>query len=175
MDYAYNSTKFRTFYGDITELCVDGIAVPSSPMLRMDGGIACKIKEKGGNLIEDEAVSHGIAEPGTVVVTSGGKLLAKNVFHCVLLDENRQASPDNLRRCMVNCCKEAHFRGLEKLAFPALGSAFPGLSPRISTQIIVAETKDFVAGEKCFEEIVFAVCDPAPYRYFNRAMKSQFR
>ena len=173
MDYVCNSTAFIPVYGDITEQDVDALAVASSPSLCMGAGIALKIRDHGGTVIEDEAKQQGPCAIGDVIVTSCGSLQAKAVFHCVLVDENGVSRPEALHTCMKKTLQEAYSRGYRSLALPALGSAFPGLSPKISTEIIVEETRAAVLSGMAFERMLFVVCDPAPYRYYKKALKDQ--
>jgi len=175
MDYVYDNTRFVALYGDITELDVDAMVVASPPSLAMDGGIALKIKTKGGQAIEDEARAGGEGEQGDVVATGCGSLDAKNIFHCVLLDKEKNASEDALRTCVRTTLQLASDMGHKKIAFPALGSAFPGLSPKASTSLIVSETKAAVESGMQFDEFDFIVCDPAPYRYYKKALKTAFK
>jgi len=175
MDYKCNDTKFKAMFGDITELDVDVMAVASSPNLLMNGGIALKIKEKGGKEIEDEAVSKGKGKPGQVIITDCGCLPAKKIFHCVLLNEENVANPSTLKKCVKYTLDKAVEEGYKKIAFPALGSAFKGLSPKLSTDIIVAECKKAAMESDSFDEFIFVVCDQTPYRYYKKALKSQLK
>jgi O-acetyl-ADP-ribose deacetylase (regulator of RNase III) len=175
MAYQCNNTTFVSEYGDITDLDVDAMVVASCPTLSMDAGIALKIKDKGGQSIEAEAVECAPCETGSVVETSCGNLSAKAVYHCVILNDEKKADADTLRQCVRKTLQMAHERGYKRLAFPALGSAFPGLSPKLSTEIIVEESVQAVESGMDFESLTFIVCDSTPYRYYKKALKSQFK
>ncbi|HOP09430.1 MAG TPA: macro domain-containing protein [Candidatus Methanofastidiosa archaeon] len=175
MDLKCNGTKFTALFGDITELDADVFTLASSPDLLMNGGIALKIKDKGGQEIEDEAVGKGKGEPGQVIITDCGCLPAKKVYHCVLLNDEKVADPEDLRKCVRFTLERASEEGYKKIAFPALGSAFKGLSPKLSTDIIVSECKRAAEENMGFEEFIFVVCDQTPYRYYKKALKSQLK
>jgi len=170
-----NGTKFTALFGDITELDVDLLTLASSPDLLMSGGIALKIKDKGGQEIEDQAISCGKGDPGEVVITDCGCLKAKKVYHCVLLNDEKVADPEDLKKCVRFTLDKAKEEGYKKIAFPALGSAFKGLSPKLSTEIIVSECKKAAEEGNDFEEFIFVVCDQSPYRYYKKALKSQLK
>lgn len=175
MKYVLNDTKFIALYGEITEISVDAIAVPAYPCLRMDAGITGKIRATAGPQVEVEAMQQAPATLGSAVITEGGALPVKNIFHCVMLDDKKNADPDALRCSVRDVLEKATAKGLKKIAFPAIGASFPGLMPKTSTKIIVAEAKRAVDEGMSFSEIVFVVCDPAPYTYFKRALKECFQ
>lgn len=175
MAYQCNNTTFVSEYGDITELEVDAMVVASCPTLSMDAGIALKIKDKGGQSIEAQAVECAPSQAGSVIETSCGSLQAKSVYHCVILNDEKKADGDTLRQCVRKTLEMAHQRGYKRLAFPALGSAFPGLSPKLSTEIIVEESRNAVESGMDFDQLTFIVCDSTPYRYYKKALKSQFK
>jgi len=174
MDYKCNGTTFTSLYGDITDLDVDAIAVASSPSLCMNAGIALKVKDKAGKSIEDEALNHAPSVPGAVIITSCGDLKAEHLLHCVILDDEKKASPEVLRQCVRTAFEISRGMGLKSIALPALGSAFPGLSPKVSTDIIVDEAKKAALDGMDFVNISFVVCDPTPYRYYKKALKHHF-
>jgi len=175
MEFKCNETIFTPMFGDITELDVDVITLASSPDLLMNGGIALKIKNKGGNVIEEEAVQKKGVSAGEVIVTDAGSLLAKKIYHCVLLNEEKVADPMNLTKCVRFTLEDSYKNNYSKIAFPALGSAFKGLSPKLSTELIVSECKKASGEGMNFEEFIFVVCDQAPYRYYKKTIKSQIK
>ena len=66
---------------DITKVEVDAIVNAANNYLWMGAGVAGAIKQKGGKIIEEEAVSQGPIEVGDAVITSGGNLPVKYVIH----------------------------------------------------------------------------------------------
>jgi len=57
---------------DILKENVDAIINPANVLLKMGGGLAKKIKQKGGEIIEKEAMKKGKIEEGEVVFTGSG-------------------------------------------------------------------------------------------------------
>ena len=168
------NTQFSVLYGDIVKLDADAVTIPASPSMRMEAGISAKIKEKAGQEVEEEAVQQAPGSPGEALLTGGGNMPAGHIFHCVMLDKNNNGSPDYLRLSVRDSLLMANSMGLKRIAFPAIGASFTGLNPRVSTTIIVEETRKAVEEGMPFTEIIFIVCDPAPYIAFKRALKLSF-
>jgi O-acetyl-ADP-ribose deacetylase (regulator of RNase III) len=176
MKYEYNGTRVEAIFGKIEELGFDAIAIPATPSLRMDSGISVKIRDAAGQMVEDEALSQAPGRLGDAIVTGSGDLPSKKIFHCVMLDTIKNASPDSLRRSIKSVFEKAEKLGLEKLAFPAIGASFPGLDPKIATAIIVEESKKIISEkEGLFSVLCFIACDSAPYVYFKKALKKYFK
>ena len=176
MKYKYSGTIFEAIYGKIEELEFDAIALPTAPSLLMDSGISLKIKGIAGQDVEDEALKQAPGEQGDAVLTMAGELPSEKIFHCVMLDDKKNASPDSLRLCVQTVFEKAEQLGLKKLAFPAVGASFPGLDPKTATEIIVSQTKQrILEKQEIFSEICFIVCDSAPYMYFKKALKRHFK
>ena len=176
MKYEYSGTIFEAIYGKIEELKFDAIALPTTPALLMDSGISLKIKGIAGQDVEDEALKQAPGSPGDAVVTEVENLPSKKIFHCVMLDDKKNASPDSLRISIKSVFEKAEKLGLRKLAFPAVGASFPGLDPKTATEIIVSQAKQSILEKQgIFSEICFIVCDSAPYMYFKKALKRHFK
>ena len=169
-------TQFEALFGKIEELECDAIALPTTPSLLMDSGITAKIKTRAGQAVEDEAVSLAPGMPGDAVMTGAGDICSRQIFHCVMLDGSKNAFPDSLRSCVKNVFENAVKQGLTRLAFPAIGASFPGLDPRMATEIIVEQAVQSVDEKNgFFTQVCFIVCDSAPYVYFKKMLKQKFK
>jgi len=134
----------------IEELEFDAVALPTTPSLLMDSGITSKIKNIAGQGVEDEAVKRAPGMPGDAVMTGAGDISSKHIFHCVMLDDNKNASPDSLAACIKTVFEKAEKEGFKKLAFPAVGASFPGLDPKVTTEIIVEQAIKSVDEKQAF-------------------------
>jgi O-acetyl-ADP-ribose deacetylase (regulator of RNase III) len=142
----------------------------------MDSGISLKIKGIAGQGVEDEVLKQAPGTQGDAVLTGAGELPFKKIFHCVMLDDEKNASPEGLRISVKSVFEKAEKLGLRKLAFPAVGASFPGLDPKTATEIIVSQAKISISEKQgIFSEICFIVCDSAPYMYFKKALKKHFK
>jgi O-acetyl-ADP-ribose deacetylase (regulator of RNase III) len=176
MKYEYNGTVIDAVFGKIEELEFDGISIPTTPSLHMDSGISLKIKGIAGQGVEDEVLKQAPGTQGDAVLTGAGELPFKKIFHCVMLDDEKNASPEGLRISVKSVFEKAEKLGLRKLAFPAVGASFPGLDPKTATEIIVSQAKISISEKQgIFSEICFIVCDSAPYMYFKKALKKHFK
>ena len=176
MKYEYNGTVLEAVFGKIEELEFDAIALPTTPALLMDCGISLRVKGIAGQTAEAEVVKQAPGSSDDAVVTEAGHLPSKKIFHCVMLDDKKNASPDSLRISIKNVFEKAEKLGLKRLAFPAVGASFPGLDPKTATEIIVSQTKQSILEKQgIFSEICFIVCDSAPYMYFKKALKRHFK
>src|SRR5262249_46317108 len=71
--------------GNIVDQKVDAIVSSANHYLSMDIGVQHAIRDKGGPIIYEEARRYVPVRPGRAVVTSGGSLKARFVFHGVTL------------------------------------------------------------------------------------------
>jgi len=175
MKYEYNGTAVEAVFGKIEEIEFDAIALPTTPALLMDCGISSKIKIAAGQNVEEEAIKQAPGILGDAVVSGAGDLPSQKIFHCIILDENKAACKDSLRKSIKTVFEKAEKLGLKRLAFPAVGASFPGLDPKTATEIIVEQTKRSISKkQEIFFEICFIVCDSAPYVYFKKMLKKSF-
>lgn len=154
----------RTYIGDITELAVDAIANAANSHLWMGSGVAGVIKAKGGNEIEEEAMSLGPIRPGESVMTTGGNLPAKNVIHCAGMPPGGNATYLNVYYSIQNALDLACQHKLKSVAFPAIGAGVGGLSEYDSTKAIVTGICHYARSPQSVKEITLvglnkSVCD----------------
>ena len=141
MKYEYNGTVIEAVFGEIEELEFDGISLPTTSSLYMDCGISLKIKGIAGQDVEDEVLKQAPGTQGDAVLTGAGELPSKKIFHCVMLDDKKNSSPESLRASVKSVFEKAEKLGLRKLTFPSVGASFPGLDPKTATEIIVSQEK----------------------------------
>ena len=112
--------------GDITARRVDAIVNAANNAFWMGGGVAGAIKARGGALIEREAMAQGPVEPGASVITFAGTLPARHVIHAAVMGQDLQTDAGLIRSATASALALAASRGLESLAFPALGTGVGG-------------------------------------------------
>ncbi len=172
MQYRRCDTIFQAVFGEIADQDVEAMALPTSTTLLMDKGITATVKKIAGDQVEDEAVKYAPADPGGVCVTGGGRLSVKYIFHCIMLGIDSTASPEYLRQCIGTVFFNAQQLNVQSIAFPALGATFTGLTPQKSTEIIISEAVAAVEGGVSVDKLLFVVCDPVIFSFFNRALKN---
>ena len=112
----------RLWNGDICDLEVDAIVVPTTTMLWMTSGAAAAVKLRGGHGIEFEAVAKAPQLPGAAVATGAGMLACRHVIHAVSLGPDRRTSAAAIDTACRTALRLADQMGLQTVAFPALGS-----------------------------------------------------
>jgi O-acetyl-ADP-ribose deacetylase (regulator of RNase III) len=127
----------KTYIGDITELAVDAIANAANSDLWMGSGVAGTIKSKGGQQIEEEALSMGPIRPGEAVMTTAGNLPSKYVIHCAGMPPGGKATYWKVLSSVQAALSIASDHNLSSIAFPAIGSGVGGLSGEQSAKAIV--------------------------------------
>ncbi len=152
---------------DLTRLAVDAIAVSANERMAMNipGSAAHAVAQAGGDVIWREALAQAPAQVGTVVVTGGGSLLCKHVFHAVTLhvDERgylQHAQERDLRRALWSCFRKAHELRLRSIALPAFGTHSGGLTPEEAGRMMVDVTHTYLLEFRPpLERVVFALPD----------------
>ncbi|XP_046345461.2 protein mono-ADP-ribosyltransferase PARP15-like isoform X1 [Haliotis rufescens] len=82
---------------------------------------------------------------GGMVVTSGGRLKCKAIYHCCLPPwSNKQLSPEDvLKQVVSSCITTASTEGYKSIAFPALGSGNLGYPKYVTVASIVDTVREF--------------------------------
>ncbi len=169
----------KVIQGDITALTVDAIVNAANNKLVMGGGLAGVIRQKGGQQIEDEAVSKGPIEIGAAVATKAGTLKAKYVIHAVTVGmpalRSLGAGGDfktdefKIRESCKNALLIANELKLSSIALPALGCGV-GHFPLVgAAKIMAQETLRHLREVKTtLKEIIFCLYDQKAFDIFER-------
>lgn len=163
----YKDTKIEVIYGNITNLKVDGIVNTTNSLMKMDGGVAGRIKIAAGEEIEKEVIKNlkkigGQCPIGKVILTSAGKLQPniKYIIHAPIINEPTESSSQNriksAVRGVMNKVYEINLNEPGKfatIAFPAMG---------------------FEAGEVLKDKIAQAMVDGI-INYFNTTVNTSVK
>ncbi len=136
MEKKVGDVIIKTYVGDITELAVDVIANAANSDLWMGSGVAGAIKSKGGQQIEDEALSMGPIRPGEAVMTTAGALPSKYVIHCAGMPPGGRATYWKVLSSVQAALNIASEHNLKSIAFPAIGAGVGGLTEEQSAKAI---------------------------------------
>ncbi|QEH36151.1 Serine/threonine-protein kinase PknB [Aquisphaera giovannonii] len=121
--------------GDITRQDVDAVVSSDTHRLTHNFGVSLAIGEAGGRQVVDELARYGPVRPGRAVVTSGGRLPARYVFHGVTVgitgDGIVEPSRDLIAEIMASCFYHADSLQVGTIAFPLLGTGAMGFSREI--------------------------------------------
>ena len=82
------------------------------------GALSKAVKKAAGQVVQDECYQLGYQTDGSVVVTSGGNLKARDIIHLIPDSSDK----DHLQQCVERCFDEAEARGFQSITFPAVGT-----------------------------------------------------
>ncbi|MHA2353177.1 MAG: macro domain-containing protein [Candidatus Thorarchaeota archaeon] len=164
MEKKVGAVVVKTYMGDITELTVDAIANAANSDLWMGSGVAGAIKSKGGQQIEDEALSMGPIRPGQAVMTTAGALPSKYVIHCAGMPPGGKATYWKVLSSVQAALNIASDHNLSSVAFPAIGAGVGGLSEEQSAKAIIEGIAHYSRTQNSVKEITVVglnkyVCD----------------
>jgi O-acetyl-ADP-ribose deacetylase (regulator of RNase III) len=128
--------KLQILGGDIVQQDVEVVVSSDDARLPMAGrGVAGQIRRAAGPMIEEEARRYVTVRPGRAVVTSGGNLLARFVFHGVTMGslggQYMLPSRDLISEILASCFYHADSLRILSIAFPLLGTGAGGFSKAV--------------------------------------------
>ena len=151
--------EIDVWQGAIAELEVDALVVGASESLFMTGGQAASVKRRGGDAIERAAVEQGPIPPGSVVVTSGGRLAAPYVIHAVAVGHDRVADPERLAAAVRAAFAVAEPLQLHRIAIGLLGTEHGAFPAADAAEALVTAIGAAAAGTPV-ESVVIATVHP---------------
>jgi len=157
--YGFGRALFRVIEKDITTIRADVLVSSDDNYLRMAGGVSLALRKAAGPAMEHAARKQVPASLGDVVVTPPGDLPAKHIFHCVVIDLNRDINPtrDLIATVTHRCLELAEQRDAKKIVFPALGTGVGGLSAYRGVEAMVEVICKFLAEGSELEEVVLTL------------------
>jgi O-acetyl-ADP-ribose deacetylase (regulator of RNase III)/ADP-ribose pyrophosphatase YjhB (NUDIX family) len=168
------NTEIKIVQADITGLKVDAIVNAANNKLSMGGGVAAKIKRKGGKSIEAEAVKKGPIKIGGAVWSSAGNLPAKYVIHAATMGMDFRTDEVKIRNSCRSALDVAEELKIKSIAFPALGCGVGGFPLLASAKIMAQEALRHIKENAStgLEEIIFCLFDKEAYAIFNKGVIS---
>ena len=152
---------------DITLLEIEAFVFYAQADLKLGTGYGNAIAMRGGPKIQEELNEIGKANVTEVVVTTGGKLKAKNILHAVgpaFQEEDMQAK---LIKTTENILKKAEEQNFEQVAIGALGAGFYGVPLADSARIVLETVSQHLKNDSKLKEIVICLNDGREYRAFE--------
>ena len=159
--------------GDITDMDTDAIVNAANNHLWMGAGVAGAIKRKGGQIIEDEAMRQGPVDVGQAVITTAGNLKAKYVIHAVGMGQDLRTDETKIRAATANSLRLAEEKGLESIAFPAIGTGVGGFPMDRAAEVMIDEARTFLEHATHLKRVVFVLFDDYSYHIFQEELNRQ--
>jgi len=152
--------------GDITSFQGDAIVNAANNHFWMGGGVAGAIKRKGGIVIEEEATRLGPRPVGESVITGAGALKVKYVIHAAVMGQDLQTDSGKVRAATRSALELAESKGVNSMAFPALGTGVGGFPISDAAKIMVGETSSFLKKSKNLKSVTFVLFGKDSYESF---------
>jgi O-acetyl-ADP-ribose deacetylase (regulator of RNase III) len=158
--------------GDITTYDGDAIVNAANNHFWMGGGVAGAIKRKGGTAIEQEAMRQGPKPVGKSVITGAGDLKTKFVIHAAVMGQDLQTDSSKIRSATRSALELADGKGLESIAFPALGTGVGGFPMAEAARIMITEAKSFLNASRKIRRISFILYGSDAFKIFTKEMEA---
>lgn len=129
--------EIEIWQGDISELEVDALIIPSNESLFMTAPVAAAVKRRAGEAVERAAVEQGPVEAGRVVVTDGGRLAAPYLVHAVAVGHELRADPAILRSAVDAALLAVEHLGLRRVAIAPLGTERGVYAPADAARVVL--------------------------------------
>src|SRR6516162_11253954 len=155
--------------GDITEAEVDAIVNAANNDLKLGAGVAGAIRTKGGPSIQEECDRLGPVKVGEAAITGGGSLHARYVIHAASMRLGGRTTEPALREATRNSLLRAKEKGVESIAFPAVGTGIAGFPLDRCAEIMGAEVRDHLKGETSLKLVEFVLFDKPSLYMFQHA------
>lgn len=156
--------RLRFVKGDIAKQEVDAIVSSDDSEMSMGGGTSASIAIQAGEDYEDTARKLAPGRLGRVVVTSGGNLPARLVFHAITIDFDAPGdttpSRDIITSIVDSSLYAADTHRAKSIAYPMLGTGAAGFSRGVSLDEMFRSLASRLAlGVTDVEEVRIVVMD----------------
>ncbi|MHA1508720.1 MAG: macro domain-containing protein [Promethearchaeota archaeon] len=138
-----NNAVIEIFVGDLYSVQYDAIVIPTNSRLLPSGSLRCKVVKEAGHAIQVECnnlISKISNVPiGTAVITSGGNLYAKFIFHL-------RAGHDQKRLMLAtwNSLNLADKEEISSIAFPPISIDVLGFNAKICAGIMIPTIQKYI-------------------------------
>ena len=157
---------------DLTMLEVDAFIFYAQHDLALGSGFGTAISLRGGKDVTAALEGKGPLETTEALVTGAGKLKAKHIIHAVGPRFQEEDLEGKLRSTMQNCLKRAEEKGLERLAFPPMGTGFYGVPLDLCARVMAETLDKHLRGETKIKEAIICVMDEREYDPFQARLSS---
>ena len=162
-----NDGVVRLIKGDISDLDVDAFVFYAQPDLALGSGFGTAISVRGGPMIQKELEELGPVAAGEAVVSGAGNLKARFIVHAVGPRFQEENLEENLRTTVVNSLRRAEEKGIERLAFPAMGAGYYGIPADLCARVMLDVIEKYLSGETKLSDVVICLLDTPQYEAFQ--------
>ena len=162
-----NNSVVRLVKDDVTDLDVNAFVFYAQHDLALGSGFGTAISIRGGPAVQKELEGKGPLATGDAIVSGSGNMKADFIVHAVGPRFQEENVESKLRTTMVNSLKAAEEKGIESIAFPAMGAGYYGVLPNVSAKVMTEVLKEYLSGETCINEVVICVFDSPQFNSFK--------
>lgn len=165
-----NNSSLRLIRSDITELEVEAFVYYAQHDLALGSGFGGAITVRGGPAIQKELNELGPLKTTEAIVSDAGKLNATHIVHAVGPRFNEEDTEGKLRATVLNSLKAAEEKGIKRIAMPAMGAGFYGISLDVCSRVMVEAIKSYLEGQTAIEEVVICVGEKRELAPFEKQL-----
>jgi len=166
-----HQTLVRLVRADITDIEVDAFVFYAQPDLALGSGFGTAISVRGGPTVQKELEGLGPVETGEAIVTTAGKLKTQYIVHAVGPRFQEEDTEGKLHTTVLNSLKRAEEKGIQRIAFPAMGAGYYGIAPNVCARVMLDAIEGYLGGETGIQELVICVLDTTQYDAFEAQLK----
>ena len=167
-----NNSIVRLVKDDITDLEVNAFVFYAQHDLSLGSGFGTSIATRGGPSVQKELDELGPLKTTEAVVTAAGKMKADFIVHAVGPRFQEDGIEPLLYETMVNTLKAVEEKGIERVAFPAMGAGYYGILPDVSAKVMTQALKEHLSGQTCIKEVVICVLDTPQFNSFKAPVEA---
>jgi O-acetyl-ADP-ribose deacetylase (regulator of RNase III) len=162
-----NNSVVRLVKDDVTDIAVNAFVYYAQHDLALGSGFGTAISIRGGPTVQKELDGQGPIATGEVVVSAAGNMKVDYIIHAVGPRFQEEGIEAKLRTTMVNTLNAAEEKGIERVAFPAMGAGYYGVAPDLSARVMTEEIQKHLSGSTCIKEVVICVFDSPQFNSFK--------
>lgn len=165
-----NQSIIRIQIGFIIDLEIEAIVHYARGDLVLGAGFGSAIATTGGPKIQEELKAFGSRNTTDAVVTGAGNLKAKFIIHAIGPQFEEESYEQKLGSTIRNALEQAEEKGIQHVAFPAMGAGFYGVPLEACARISVETVKNFLEGSGKIKEVLFCLRDFREYEVFREQL-----
>lgn len=133
--------NFTVIQGDIGAKRADALVNAAGTSLKMGSGVAGALRRGANGPINEDAVSQGPVDLGTVAVTDAYELDAEYVIHAAAMPHygDGRATEESIREATRNALDRADELACESVVMPILGTGAAGFEFETGAELVCEE------------------------------------
>ena len=159
--------------GDITEESTDAIVNAANSRLAGGNGVDGAIHSAGGPEITAECGRIGSCPTGSAVMTTGGRLKARDVIHTVgpVYRDVKHKEPEFLKSAYESSLNLAQENGLASISFPSISTGAYGYPIDEAANIALKSVIGFLKSDKGIKLVRFVLFSEDALEAYERALE----